>query len=116
MHNRGRSVDSQGAKLGGSHTRRAFLRTTAVAGIGGLLAVGLSTGKLGSAAFPGIAFAAEEPSGVSPDDALKMLMEGNARYVAAKATHPNQTVERRTTVAVSQHPIAAILGCSDSRV
>ena len=51
-----------------------------------------------------------------PDDALKALMDGNARFVATKVTYPNQTAERRTTVAGGQHPIATILSCSDSRV
>ena len=50
------------------------------------------------------------------EEALKRLMEGNARYVAAKATHPNQTTERRMEVAKGQNPFAVILSCSDSRV
>src|SRR5690242_15528955 len=49
-------------------------------------------------------------------DALHELLEGNARYVAAQMTHPDQTPERRTEVATGQHPLAAIFSCSDSRV
>jgi carbonic anhydrase len=49
-------------------------------------------------------------------DALRTLLEGNARYVTAKLTHPDQTAERRAEVAAAQHPFAAIFGCSDSRV
>ena len=50
------------------------------------------------------------------DDALKLLKEGNARYVAGQSTHPNNTSERRIeTVKGGQHPFATIIGCSDSR-
>jgi carbonic anhydrase len=96
---------------GSRQTRRRFLGTGLAAGIGGLVAL-MGT----SFAFDRIAFAAEEPSGMKPDEALKVLMDGNARFVATKATYPNQSAERRTTLAGGQHPIAVILSCSDSRV
>lgn len=98
-------------RLGSRRSRRRFLGTSLAAGLGGLVA--LSGPSLG---IGRLAFAADDHPSVSPDDALKMLMEGNARFVAAKAAHPNQTAERRTTVAGGQHPIAAIVGCADSRV
>ena len=47
---------------------------------------------------------------------MARLMAGNARYVAAKATHANLDAARRRTVAVVQHPFACILACADSRV
>jgi carbonic anhydrase len=50
------------------------------------------------------------------DEALQQLVEGNRRYVANQALHPNQTESRRAEVAQGQHPFAAILGCTDSRV
>jgi len=50
------------------------------------------------------------------DRALQKLMEGNTRYVSAKAAHPNQTPARRAEVIEGQHPFAVIVGCSDSRV
>jgi carbonic anhydrase len=53
---------------------------------------------------------------VTADQALRLLMEGNTRYVAAKVVHPNQDGSRRREVAGAQHPFAVILGCSDSRV
>lgn len=51
----------------------------------------------------------------SPDEALRLLMEGNARYVA------NEPMERdysagRPSRALGQAPFASIIGCSDSRV
>ena len=49
-------------------------------------------------------------------DALKMLMEGNGRYVAGKATHPRQDLKRRQATATQgQKPFAAVLSCADSR-
>ena len=52
-----------------------------------------------------------------PDEALKLLNEGNARFVEMKLQHPNETIEQReNTAANGQKPFAAILACSDSRV
>lgn len=48
--------------------------------------------------------------------ALRRLLEGNERYVAAKQTYANGTAARRMEVAQAQRPVAAILGCADSRV
>jgi carbonic anhydrase len=50
------------------------------------------------------------------DRALTRLMEGNRRYVGDKEQHPNESVARRKELEASQHPIAVILSCSDSRV
>jgi len=57
----------------------------------------------------------DSPS-VAPAEALSKLKEGNARYVSGNLQHPDQTTERRTELANVQHPFAAILCCSDSRV
>jgi len=48
--------------------------------------------------------------------ALRQLLSGNNRYVAAQMLHPRQGVQRRAQVAPSQKPLAAILSCADSRV
>jgi carbonic anhydrase len=53
---------------------------------------------------------------ITPDGALKKLMEGNQRFVQGKRENPNQGMQRLTEVAESQSPFAAILGCADSRV
>jgi carbonic anhydrase len=52
----------------------------------------------------------------SPMTAWKALKEGNERFVAGMAEHPHQSAERRAALASGQHPIALVLGCSDSRV
>lgn len=59
---------------------------------------------------------AAEPPVASADEALQRLKDGNRRYVANKAVHPNQTESRRLEAAQGQHPFATILGCVDSRV
>lgn len=54
---------------------------------------------------------------VSPDAALKSLKAGNARYIDGKSIHPRIDAERRRATALEgQTPIAAVLGCADSRV
>jgi carbonic anhydrase len=58
--------------------------------------------------------AGNEPT-MPPAESLKLLLDGNQRFVAGKLEHPNQTPERRTEVAKGQHPFAAVLACSDSR-
>jgi carbonic anhydrase len=52
----------------------------------------------------------------SHDEILKRLKAGNARYRAGQPQHPRQTAERRREMALVQEPIAAVLGCADSRV
>ena len=49
-------------------------------------------------------------------DALDRLMNGNARFVAARLENPNRTPQRRAELLGGQKPFAAILGCADSRV
>jgi carbonic anhydrase len=53
---------------------------------------------------------------MTPDQALKKLMEGNARFVSGKVIHPDQSAKRRAEVVSGQNPFAAVISCSDSRV
>lgn len=55
------------------------------------------------------------PNAIAPADALERLMQGNARY-AANAPNERDFSAGRAARAESQFPIAAIVGCSDSRV
>ena len=60
---------------------------------------------------------ADTKSDMSPDEAAKLLTEGNNRFVAGPASHPNLSAERRQQTAdIGQKPFAVVLGCSDSRV
>ena len=58
----------------------------------------------------------ETTSNITPDAALKKLMDGNRRYIDQKRTFPDQSRSRVLEVAQGQHPFATILACSDSRV
>ncbi len=51
-----------------------------------------------------------------PRRALAWLGEGNSRYAAGRALAPHQTAARRNEIVEQQRPVAAVLGCSDSRV
>ncbi|CAA9420631.1 Carbonic anhydrase, beta class [uncultured Microcoleus sp.] len=59
---------------------------------------------------------AQEISDITPNSALKKLIEGNQRYIQQKRTFPDQARSRIVEVAQGQHPFATILACSDSRV
>lgn len=60
--------------------------------------------------------AAEHGPSVPPDEALDRLIEGNRRYRHEQPALPKSVSTRRAEVSAKQHPFAAILGCSDSRV
>jgi carbonic anhydrase len=81
--------------------------------------IGKVAAILGFIAFTaGLAFSGShgEP-GVSPDEALQKLMEGNKHYVENKLTNAAMCdPATRTSLAKSQKPYAIILTCSDSRV
>jgi carbonic anhydrase len=72
-------------------------------------------------AFAGRAFAKEakappKPQNVlSPDAALKRLMDGNARYVDGVSRRHDFKHEREA-LAGGQNPFAAVLSCADSRI
>jgi len=57
----------------------------------------------------------ETPS-VGPKEALDRLAQGNAHFVAGKATHPRQDAATRKDLTAGQQPFAVVLSCSDSRV
>jgi carbonic anhydrase len=57
-----------------------------------------------------------EGTDLTAEEALARLEEGNLRYIASKAEHPDQTEERRIEVSKGQKPFAVILTCADSRV
>jgi carbonic anhydrase len=64
----------------------------------------------------GVIFA-EDQQVMTADDAVRLLREGNKRFVTMRLEHPNLNAGRRGAVAIeAQQPFAAILGCSDSRV
>jgi carbonic anhydrase len=55
-------------------------------------------------------------SAITPAAAWQEMARGNERFVAGAPSHPRQDVERREELATTQAPIAALFGCSDSRL
>jgi carbonic anhydrase len=72
-------------------------------------------GLLAAASLGGTASAQPVSAASDPDAALKLLVEGNARYVANQPRERDFSAERASR-AKGQAPFAAILGCADSRV
>ncbi|PJF30494.1 MAG: carbonic anhydrase [Candidatus Thermofonsia Clade 1 bacterium] len=70
----------------------------------------------GDAALPIVNIQESLPMTTPAAQALERLLAGNRRYVAMRQVHPRQTELHRQTLVEGQHPFAAILSCSDSRV
>jgi carbonic anhydrase len=88
----------------GSMNRRSLLK------LGGTTLAAAALGNLWQPAANAAA------SSLSPDDVLRQLLDGNARFIAETPTHPHNSAKRRTSLAQAQNPIATILSCADSRV
>ncbi|MFC1430265.1 carbonic anhydrase [Streptacidiphilus sp. N1-3] len=58
----------------------------------------------------------EATADLTPAQALRLLQEGNRRFVDGRAEHPNQDAAHRASLAPSQYPFAVLFGCSDSRL
>ncbi|SNB46080.1 carbonic anhydrase [Geobacter sp. DSM 9736] len=77
-------------------------------------ALGITAGFLFSAGA--LAFAAGA-AGISADEALQRLMEGNKRYIENQMTGQKLCdLKARESLAKGQQPYAIVLSCSDSRV
>ncbi|GAA4491119.1 carbonic anhydrase [Microbacterium panaciterrae] len=53
---------------------------------------------------------------LTPDEAWRLMHEGNRRFVAGDPQHPNQDVGKRHELVDGQAPLATLFGCSDSRL
>jgi carbonic anhydrase len=90
-------------------SRRRFLQTALRGTLGGL------------ATAEGMEFATSHSvraqSMLSPDAALKELMDGNRRFTSGRLTAPEQdlAILKQNTIE-KQEPFAALLSCADSRV
>jgi carbonic anhydrase len=104
------------SKINGFAGRRNFLQLLGVGSVG----IGVGVGSFLKSEKPALAqkpaTPAKKPQPVSPDTALKRLLEGNERFVNGKRLNPNQSKLRLQETAVAQYPFVAILGCADSRV
>src|SRR5688572_16247107 len=86
-------------------TRRSLLVGSAAA---------LATGMISRPILAQTA-AATAPNAISPDEALRRIMEGNERYIAGNVANKDFSAGRAARV-TAQYPIATILSCADSRV
>lgn len=68
------------------------------------------------ACFSFTALAEEHAAGLSPDQALKRLQDGNLRFTTGTQTRMQSDVQRARELVDGQKPYAIILSCSDSRV
>jgi carbonic anhydrase len=96
-------------EIGGILSRRRFLRAT----VAGTAAGGLAGMGAGLVA-PRSALA---QSTLTPDEALKELMDGNQRFMEEHGTaHEHDLQILHSKAAEGQEPFAAVLSCADSRV
>jgi carbonic anhydrase len=90
-------------------SRRAFLQMSVGGAVAGVL--GVAGAELASPVR------VEAQSNLTPGEALKQLMDGNARFAAYKMASYEQDVALLKAKTVDkQEPYAAILACADSRV
>ena len=89
-------------------TRRQFLQSLSAAGA--LLAV---SSRAALASVP--AMTREKQREMTPDRALALLKEGNARFTSGKMLERDLVAQVRSTAA-GQYPFGVVLGCVDSRV
>ncbi|WP_407660695.1 carbonic anhydrase [Kaistia defluvii] len=80
---------------------------------GGIALAGLAL--FGNTLLSGKAEAQSVRAAETPDEALKLLTEGNERYVSNTTRERDFSVNRANTAA-GQAPFASVLGCADSRV
>lgn len=92
----------------GNVSRREVLQRSVAAGLATTLGIASWMGRLPSAAAQ---------TGLGPDDALRRLMDGNARYAAGKLSSLREDLQLlKQKTAGKQEPFAAVLSCADSRV
>lgn len=100
-----------------SLSKRSFLRYA------GTAAAGWAVAQTANAQPAAVTPAANPPAAPpkapvrpTPDEAIKLLAEGNARFVAGKGSHSCRTPQDFSALAAAQYPFAIILACADSRV
>ncbi len=99
--------------MNGEFSRREFVK---------LATVTLTTAGLSLSGSDGLVAAEqkrEAPKAVRPmgaDDALRGLLAGNERFVKGRPWSPRRRPKDFSALTEGQFPVAAVLGCADSRV
>ena len=88
------------------YSRRAFVTSTALS---------LAAASSAQAQDACAVFTPARQTATTPQDALRLLQEGNQRFVSGKTVNCDLMKQVRAT-ANGQAPFAAIVGCIDSRV
>lgn len=105
------------SRINGFVGRRDLLKWLGVGGTGiAATAAGSGLWKAQQAVAQKPSIPAQKSQPISPEAALKSLIEGNKRFVEGKRQSPNQSKLRLQETATAQYPFASILGCADSRV
>ena len=88
-----------------------------------LLGQSMLTAACGVAGFTSLMAADDDSNSQSaskapetPEEAMKLLIDGNRRFAEGKTISSNRDMSRVREVANGQKPFAAFLGCADSRV
>jgi carbonic anhydrase len=97
---------------------RAGLSRRTLFGVSAGVAAGaaLVAGAVPAAATTGRRTTDPKATPLTADQAWRMLVAGNKRFVAGQQRHPHESLEWRQSLVEGQHPFAVILGCADSRV
>ncbi len=110
--------------------RRNLIKAMGIAGVSYAASVACTPSTTSTATAPDASSVANCPTAeippeiakrptakdMTPDDALKIVMDGNQRFVDGKTFHPRSGRERVIQTGAEQFPFAAFLGCADSRV
>lgn len=83
-----------------------------------MLATGLAASLLAGGPADAASAMPEIPAETTPgpQEALRLLMAGNSRFVRGRAAHPHQSISWRDHIAPHQDPFATVISCIDSRV
>ena len=95
-------------------SRRHWIAGAAVTA-SGLMLAGASTARAADSTAPGAA-PAPASADMTPEQALKRLLDGNQRFISDKSIEPNRSLARLRETEGGQAPFAAVLSCADSRV
>ena len=95
-------------------TRRHWIAGAAATATGLMLAsasTALAADSTAKATAPGPA-----ALDLTPEQALKRLLDGNQRFISNKSIEPNRSLARLRETEGGQAPYVAVLSCADSRV
>lgn len=94
-------------------SRRGFIRAAGLTSAGLALLPQASSSKAAGLNLIGLPDSVTPPT---PDEALRLLREGNDRYVQCEALGLNRGPRRREEQYSHQTPFAAVLDCIDSNM